>query len=63
MTSDDRTAEPRCTDCQCVLPAPGAICHACDVEAHFEGAVRTAPPMLMPQRAEALRQRSGRRAS
>ena len=39
------TAAPRCSRCDHVLPSFGAICHACDVELHFEGALRTAPPL------------------
>lgn len=63
MRSYDRAAEPRCADCGCVLPAPGAICHACDVEAHFEGVLRTAPPIVTTARAAALPPQSDRRAS
>lgn len=45
MTTDELT-EPRCAGCDHVLPRAGAICHVCDVDAHFEGALRTAPPIL-----------------
>ena len=45
MTIDEMT-EPRCSNCEHVLPRAGAICHVCDVDAHFEGALRTAPPIL-----------------
>jgi hypothetical protein len=38
---------PRCTQCDHVLPRPGAICHACDVDLHFEGVLRTAPPLFI----------------
>ncbi len=63
MTFDDRTEEPRCATCACVLPAPGAICHACDVESHFEGFLRTAPPLFTHQRGEVLRRPAAHRAS
>ncbi len=59
----ERTKAPRCASCGHVLPTRGAICHACDVEAHFEGAIRTAPPIVTPPREPAPRPRSGRRAS
>jgi hypothetical protein len=59
----DRLEEPRCSTCECVLLAPGAICHVCDVEAHFEGATRTAPPILTPLREQAPQLRSDRQAS
>jgi hypothetical protein len=61
------TRELRCPDCDNVLPAPGAICHVCDVEAHFEGALRTAPPIarqqVTPPRGRGRLLRSDRRAS
>ncbi len=38
-------AEPRCPDCDRVIPAVGAICLVCDADAHFEGFTRTAPPI------------------
>jgi hypothetical protein len=59
----DRTEEPRCATCGCVLPMVGAICHACDVEAHFSTVQRTAPPILTPLRERVLRRRSAHRAS
>jgi len=40
------SATPRCADCHHVLPSTGAVCHVCDVETHFEGVLRTAPPMF-----------------
>jgi len=45
MTRND-VIQPRCSACDHVLPSPGAICHVCDVEGHFEGAIRTAPPII-----------------
>jgi hypothetical protein len=63
MPTTDRAAEPRCPDCQHVLPGPGAICHACDVERHFEGVLRTAPPLFTHQRGEAPQQPRAPRAS
>lgn len=62
MTTESSYA-PRCASCDHVLPRPGAICHVCDVEVHFEGAVRTAPPLFTHQREQVLPQRSDRRAS
>lgn len=61
MTTEGPT--PRCADCDLVLRRPGAICHACDVETHFEGALRTAPPLFTHQRERAQQQRSDLRAS
>lgn len=60
---DDRTEEPRCATCACVLPGPGAICHACDVESHFEGVARTAPPLFTHRHGEALQRPRARQAS
>jgi hypothetical protein len=58
MTTDPTDA--RCAACDNVLPRAGAICHACDVERHFEGAPRTAPPIATPlsRRAGALPERT-----
>ena len=47
MTTDHRT-DPRCSSCENVLVRPGATCHVCDHDMHFEGAVRTSPPLAMP---------------
>ena len=55
--------EPRCPRCEHVLPGPGAICHVCDVESHFEGLFRTAPPLFMRVRAEEPAPQSGLQAS
>jgi hypothetical protein len=48
MTFDHDTTDPRCGTCEHVLPRAGAICHSCDVERHFEGFPRTAPPATAP---------------
>ena len=61
--TDDAPTEPRCDRCTHVLPMTGAICHVCDVEQHFEGVPRTAPPLFMRQRDEAPLPRSARQAS
>lgn len=42
-------AEPRCPGCDNVLVHVGAICVACDDTGHYEGALRTAPPLRMAQ--------------
>ena len=62
MTTESSTA-PRCSECDHVLPRPGAICHVCDVELHFEGASRTAPPLFTHRRVPGQLRRSDRQAS
>ncbi len=59
----DRTEEPRCATCASVLPGPGAICHVCDVEAHFEGVQRTAPPLFTRRLGEVPQRPVAHRAS
>ena len=58
MMRIDETPEPRCTDCDVVLLRDGAICHACDVESHFEAPIRTSPPIDRPTRCEVETQAS-----
>ncbi|MCW2928548.1 MAG: hypothetical protein JWM86_2516 [Thermoleophilia bacterium] len=62
MTFEPET-EPRCPRCEHVLPGAGAICHVCDVESHFEGLFRTAPPLFMNVRREEPEPRSDLQAS
>jgi hypothetical protein len=62
MMSETSNA-PRCAECDHVLPRPGAVCHVCDVELHFEGLLRTAPPLFTHQRPTRRQQRSDRQAS
>lgn len=62
MTTEHAIA-PRCIRCDHVLPRAGAICHVCDVDVHFEGALRTAPPLFTRQQSGVLQPRSGRQAS
>jgi hypothetical protein len=62
MTSESSNA-PRCSECEHVLPRPGAVCHVCDVELHFEGLLRTAPPLFTHRRARGPQPRSDRQAS
>lgn len=65
MNETAPTPTPRCTDCDHVLPSTGAVCHVCDVETHFEGVLRTAPPMFTRRddAVPAQPPRSGRQAS
>lgn len=62
MTFEIET-EPRCPRCEHMLPGAGAICHVCDVESHFEGLFRTAPPLFMRVRGEEPQSRSDLQAS
>lgn len=55
MTRHEEALEPRCSGCTTVLLAPGAICHVCHIEQHFEGVPRTAPRLDRIERSSAAR--------
>lgn len=44
MTNDTHH-DPRCVACDTTLMRAGATCPTCDHDEHFEGALRTAPPI------------------
>ena len=50
MTTDTHL-EPRCTDCGSTLMRAGATCISCQHDEHYEGATRTAPPIVAPRTA------------
>ena len=62
MTTDP-SSEPRCDHCLRILPTAGTICHVCDIDMHFEGVLRTAPPLFTREHAPEQPQRSVHRAS
>ena len=52
MTSDMHL-EPRCSDCDATLVRAGATCISCQHDEHYEGFVRTSPPIKALQSRDA----------